>query len=104
MENSLKGLAWLLPTAVVIFVAYVLFAVLGAFRFGLPIWLVLLPSLPAIGLTAVALVIALLDVTRRPKSDLSDETRIVWVLVLIVLPIVGLLPYWLLVMRRAPGA
>ena len=103
MEDSLKGLRWLLPTAFFVFIAYILFATLGAFKFGLPLWLVLVPSLPAIALTAIALVVALLDVVRRPKAQMSDETRIVWVMVLIILPIVGLLPYWLMVMRRAPN-
>jgi hypothetical protein len=103
LMESTKGLGWLLPAAFLIFVAYVTFAFLGALSFGLPLWLVLLPSLPSIGLTAVALVVALLDVTRRPKEEMTDETRIVWVLVLIILPVFGLLPYWLMVMRRSHG-
>ncbi|HET7035505.1 MAG TPA: PLDc N-terminal domain-containing protein [Thermomicrobiaceae bacterium] len=103
MQN-LRGLAWLLPTTSLIFVGYVVFAFLGALSFGLPIWLILLPSLPALGLTAIALVVALLDVTKRPKEEISEESRIVWVLVLIIFPVVGLLPYWLVVMRHPSAA
>lgn len=99
MQN-MRGLAWLLPVTTLIFFGYVLFAFFGALSFGLPIWLILLPSLPALGLTAIALVVALLDVTKRPKSEISEESRIVWVLVLIIFPVIGLLPYWLVVMRR----
>ncbi|HEU5423116.1 MAG TPA: PLDc N-terminal domain-containing protein [Nitrolancea sp.] len=99
MQN-LRGLAWLLPTTSLLFVGYIVFAFLGALSFGLPIWLILLPSLPALGLTAIALVVALLDVTKRPAAEISEESRIVWVLVLIIFPVVGLLPYWLVVMRR----
>jgi hypothetical protein len=102
--QSLRSLAWLLPTTTFLFVAYVLYAFLGALRFHLPIWLVLLPSLPALGLTVIALIVALLDVTRLPQGRISEESRLIWILVLIIFPVLAVLPYWLVVMRRASAA
>ena len=102
--HDLRGLAWILPATTLIFIAYVVFAFVGALHFGLPVWLIALTSLPPLGLTSLALIVAVLDVTRRPKGDISEEMRIIWVLVLIIVPVVGLLPYWLTVMRRRGAA
>ena len=103
MQN-LRSLSWLLPTTTLLFFGYVLFAFFGVLRFHLPIWLVLLPSLPALGLTVIALIVALLDVTRLPKGRISEESRLIWILVLIIFPVLAVLPYWLVVMRRESRA
>ena len=98
--QGLSSLTWLLPVATLIFVAYITFALVGGLVFDLPIWLVLVPILPAVVITMLAMVVALLDVTKRPRTDLSQEAQMVWLLTLVLLNLLALLPYWLIVVRR----
>lgn len=100
--QGLSGLTWLLPVATLVFAAYLSFALIGGIRFDIPIWLVLLPSLPAMLFTWLALVVALIDASRRPRTQMSEEVRIVWLLALCLLNVIALLPYWLIVVRRYP--
>jgi hypothetical protein len=100
--QNLSSVTWLLPTATIAFVAYLVFAIGGGVALDFPIWLVVIPSLPAVMLLCLALIVALVDASRRPRSQMSEEVRIVWILALCLLNVFALLPYWLLVIRRNP--
>lgn len=98
--HAIAGLTWILPVATIAFVAYVAGALVGGIRYDLPIWLVLLPSIPSLVITWIALVVALVDVTGRPASQLSDSARLAWLVVLALLNVLAFLPYWLVVARH----
>lgn len=100
--QALNRFTWLLPAAVGVFVIYLVLAIVGGVQLGWPIWLILVASFPAVGVTWIALVIALLDASKRPKSQMTDEARMVWLLILCILNVLALLPYWLVVVRRNP--
>ena len=100
--QGLSRLTWLIPAAVGVFTVYLVFAIVGGIQLGVPIWLILIASFPAIGITWIGIVVALLDASKRPKSQITDEARIVWLLMLCILNILALLPYWLIVIRRNP--
>ncbi len=102
---SVQGLSrftWILPAAVGVFVVYLTVSIVGGVSFGLPIWLILIGSFPAIGVTFIALVVALLDASKRPNTQMTEDARIVWLLTLCILNVLALLPYWLVVIRRNP--
>ncbi len=100
--QGLSRFTWLLPTAVGIFVVYLAAAIVGGTVLGAPIWLILIGSFPAVGITWVAMVVALLDASKRPKAQMTDDARIVWLLILCILNVLALLPYWIFVVRRNP--
>jgi hypothetical protein len=100
--QALNRFTWLLPAAVIVFVTYLTLAIVGGVQLSWPIWLILLGSFPAIGITWIAMVVALLDASKRPKSQMTDEARIIWLLTLCILNVLALLPYWLVVVRRNP--
>jgi hypothetical protein len=100
--QGLNRFTWILPVAVGVFVAYLIVAIVGGIMMGIPIWLILIGSFPAIGITWVAMVVALLDASKRPKTQMTDDARIVWLLILCILNVLALLPYWLVVVRRNP--
>lgn len=100
--QGMKNLTWLLPLAPIVFILYIAYLVAGIVSLDLSIWLLLLPSLPAVVLTWLALIVAFVDVSRRPKAEISDEARMVWILLLALLNVLALLPYWLFVVRRSP--
>jgi hypothetical protein len=100
--HGISGLTWLLPTATLTFIGYLSYAIVGALVLELPVWLILIPSLPAVVLTWLALIVAFVDVSRRPKTQISEEARMVWLLMLALLNILAVLPYWLIVIRRQP--
>jgi len=100
--QGISRLTWLIPTSVAVFALYLAFAIIGGVALNFPIWLILIASFPAIGLTWIGIVVALLDASKRPKSQITDEARIVWLLMLCILNILALLPYWFLVIRRNP--
>lgn len=100
--QALNRLTWLIPASVGVFAVYLVFALVGGIEFSVPLWLILIASFPAVGITWVGIVVALLDASKRPKSQITDEVRIVWLLMLCILNILALLPYWLLVIRRNP--
>lgn len=97
--QSIKGLTWLLPTASIVSLLYIGGMITLALTGDVPIWVILLPAFPAVVLTWIALVVALLDVTQRPKTQITEEARLVWLLLLAFLNIFALLPYWLIVIR-----
>jgi len=100
--QGISRLTWLIPASVIVFALYLAFAIFGGLALGFPIWLILVASFPAIGLTWIGIVVALLDASKRPKSQITDEARIVWLLMLCILNVLALLPYWFLVIRRNP--
>jgi hypothetical protein len=100
--QGISRLTWLIPASVIVFAVYLAFAIIGGIVLNFPIWLILVASFPAIGLTWIGIVVALLDASKRPKSQITDEARIVWLLMLCILNILALLPYWFLVIRRNP--
>jgi hypothetical protein len=97
--QSVKGLTWLLPTASIVALLYIGGAITLALTRDISIWLILLPAFPAVMLTWIALIVAFVDVTQRPKTQITDEARMVWLLLLALLNIFALLPYWLIVIR-----
>jgi hypothetical protein len=97
---TIAGLTWVLPLATGVFVLYVAGAFAGGIVFGFPLWALLLPILPSLLLTWLALVVALVDATSRPADQLSDRSRLVWLLALAFLNVLVFLPYWLAVARR----
>ncbi len=100
--QSLNRFTWLLPAAVGVFAIYLTLAIVGGTQLGWPIWLLLIGSFPAVGITWIAMVVALLDASKRPKTQMTEEARIVWLLTLCILNVIALLPYWLIVVRRNP--
>jgi len=100
LAHTVAGLTWVLPLATSVFVLYVAGAFTGGLVFGLPLWVLLLPSLPSLLITWIALVVALVDATSRPADQLSDSARLAWLLALAVLNVLAFLPYWIVVARR----
>lgn len=98
--RAISSLTWLLPAATIVFVLYVVGGIAGARMFGVPIVAILLLSLPPMILTWLALIVALVDVTQRPKGEFSEEARLIWLLLLALLNVLAFIPYWLLVIRR----
>lgn len=102
--QGLSNLTWLLPLAPLVFLLYLAYLIAGLVWFDLHIILLLLPLLPAIIVTWLALIVGFVDVSRRPKVEIGDEARLVWILLMALLNVLALLPYWLLVVRRQPPA
>lgn len=98
--ESISGLTWLLPTASITAVLYIGGALTLALTRDVSIWAILLPAVPAMLVTWLALIVAFIDVTQRPKAQITDEARLVWLLLLALLNVFALLPYWLVVIRR----
>ncbi|MDI3339142.1 MAG: PLDc N-terminal domain-containing protein [Sphaerobacter sp.] len=98
--QGINGLTWLLPTATIASVIYFAGALTLGLTTDIAIWALLLPALPGVLVTWLALIVAFVDVTQRPKTQLSEEARLVWLLVLALLNVFALLPYWLVVIRR----
>ena len=100
LVQAIAGLTWILPVATIVFVLYVAGALAGGVLYDLPLWLLLLPSVPSLLITWIALIVALVDVTSRPAEQLSESSRLVWLMVLAFLNVLAFLPYWLVVARR----
>ncbi|HET9015380.1 MAG TPA: hypothetical protein VFN57_07275 [Thermomicrobiaceae bacterium] len=98
--KGLSGLTWVLPTAVAALIIYVAGALAAGRGLHTPIWAILLLGIPPMMLTWVALIVAFVDVSQRPKHEVTDEARLVWLLVLAILNVFAFLPYWLVVVRR----
>lgn len=79
---------------------YVAGALAGGVLYDLPLWLLLLPSVPSLLVTWIALIVALVDVTSRPTTQLSEGSRLAWLMALAFLNVLAFLPYWLAVARR----
>lgn len=99
--KGLSGLTWLLPTAAVALILYVFGAVAAGRGLHTPIWALLILGLPPMMLTWVALIVAFVDVSRRPKAEITDEARLIWLLVLALLNVLAFVPYWFVVVRRS---
>ena len=98
--RGLSRLTWLLPAATIGFVIYIAIVVLGVLMLHAPIWLLIVLALPALFQTWLALIVALVDVSERPKDELPEEKKMVWMAILALLNIFAFTPYWLLVVRR----
>lgn len=98
--RGLTRLTWLLPVATAGFVLYIAIVVIGVRMLHAPLWLLIILALPALFQAWIALVVALADVSERPKDELSEEKKMAWMLVLALLNIFAFIPYWLLVVRR----
>ena len=98
--SGLATLTWLLPTATIVFFAYLVLAIIGGTMLDFPVWLIVVGSLPPLVLTWLALVVAFVDAVRRPRTELPEQVRVVWLVLLAVLNVLALLPYWLFVVRR----
>lgn len=101
--RGITRLTWLLPVATIGFSVYITVVILGILVLHIPIWLLIILALPALFQTWIALIIALVDVTERPKDVLSEEKKMVWMLVLALLNVFAFIPYWLIVVRRNRG-
>lgn len=100
LVQAITGLTWMLPIATIVFVLYVAGALAGGVLYDLPLWLLLLPSVPSLLVTWIALIVALVDVTSRPTTQLSEGSRLAWLMALAFLNVLAFLPYWLAVARR----
>jgi len=100
LVQAIAGLTWMLPVATIVFVLYVVGALASGVLYDLPLWLLLLPSVPSLLVTWIALIVALVDVTSRPATQLSEGARLAWLMVLAFLNVLAFLPYWLAVARR----
>ncbi|GBD16706.1 hypothetical protein HRbin26_01609 [bacterium HR26] len=100
LVQAITGLTWMLPIATIVFVLYVAGALAGGVLYDLPLWLLLLPSVPSLLVTWIALIVALVDVTSRPTTQLSEGSRLAWLMALAFLNVLVFLPYWLAVARR----
>lgn len=100
LVQAIAGLTWMLPIATIVFVLYVAGALAGGVLYDLPLWLLLLPSVPSLLITWIALIVALVDVTSRPATQLSEGSRLAWLMALAFLNVLAFLPYWLAVARR----
>lgn len=90
----------MLPVATIVFVVYVAGALAGGILYDLPIWVLILPSVPSLLVTWIALIVALVDVTSRPATQISESARLAWLIALAFLNVLAFLPYWLVVARR----
>jgi hypothetical protein len=100
--RGMSGLSWLLPVSTIGFLAFVGTAVYGAIWQDWSAWLLAALALPGIPFVWLGLMIALMDVTRRPSDHLSDETRMVWTAVICILNVFIFPVYWMVVIRNNP--
>ena len=99
--KGLSGLTWLLPTATAALILYVAAAIAAGRGMHVPIWALLILGLPPMMLTFVALIVAFVDVSQRPKTEITEEARLIWLLVLALCNVLAFVPYWLVVVRRS---
>jgi hypothetical protein len=100
--RGMSGLSWLLPVSSIGFFAFVGTAVYGAVTQDWSAWLLAAIALPGIPFVWLGLMIALLDVTRRPDEHVSDEARMIWTGVICILNVIAFPIYWLAVVRTSP--
>jgi hypothetical protein len=99
--RGITRLTWLLPVSSIAFVLYLIVLVIGIVVLHMSIWLIVVLTIPAMLQTWIALVVALVDVTERPRSELTEEARTIWLLILALLNVFAFIPYWLMVVRRS---
>lgn len=100
--RGMSGLTWLLPVSSIGFLAFVGTAIYGAVAQDWSAWLLAAIALPGIPFIWLGLMIALLDVTRRPDEHVSDEARMIWTAVICILNVFAFPAYWLVVIRNSP--
>jgi hypothetical protein len=100
--RGMSGLSWLLPVSSIGFFLFVGTAVYGAVWQDWPVWLLPALALPGIPFVWLGLMIALMDVTRRPNEHLTDEARMVWTAVICILNVFVFPVYWAVVVRNSP--
>jgi hypothetical protein len=100
--RGMSGLSWMLPLSSIGFFAFAGTAVYGAIALDWSAWLLAALALPAIPFVWLGLMLALMDVTRRPDDHLSEEARMVWTGVVCILNVFAFIPYWLIVIRGNP--
>jgi hypothetical protein len=100
--RGMSGLAWLLPVSSIGFLAFVGTAVYGAVWQDWSTWLLMAVALPGIPFVWLGLMIALMDVTRRPDEHVSDEARMIWTAVICILNVFAFPIYWAVVIRNSP--
>jgi hypothetical protein len=100
--RGMSGLSWLLPVCSLGFFAFVGTAVYGAVAQGWSAWLLMAVALPGIPFVWLGLMIALLDVTRRPEDHLSEDVRMIWTAVICLLNVFAFPVYWAAVVRPNP--
>lgn len=100
--RGMSGLTWLLPVTTIGFFAFVGTAIYGAVAADWEAWLLAAIALPGIPFVWLGLMLALMDVTRRPNDQMSDEVRMIWTAVICILNVFIFIPYWLVVVRNHP--
>lgn len=98
----MSGLTWLLPVTSIGFFAFVGTAIYAAIALDWEAWLLAAIALPGIPFVWLGLMLALMDVTRRPKEQMSDDVRMIWTAVICILNVFAFIPYWLIVVRGNP--
>ena len=100
--RGMSGLAWLLPVSSIGFIVFVGAAIYGAIWQEWSPWLLMAFALPGIPFVWLGLMIALMDVTRRPNDHLSDEAKMIWTAVICILNVFAFPIYWAVVIRQSP--
>ncbi len=100
--RGMSGLSWLLPISSIGFLAFVGTAVYGAVWQDWSAWLLMAIALPGIPFVWLGLMLALMDVTRRPDEHVSDEARMIWTAVICILNVFAFPIYWAVVVRNSP--
>lgn len=98
----MSGLTWLLPVTSIGFFAFAGTAIYGAIALDWEAWLLAAIALPAIPFVWLGLMLALMDVTRRPQEHMSEEVRMIWTAVICIFNVFAFIPYWLIVVRGNP--
>jgi hypothetical protein len=100
--RGMSGLSWLLPICSIGFFAFVGTAVYGAIWQDWSAWLLMAVALPGIPFVWLGLMLALMDVTRRPDDHLGDDVRMIWTAVICILNVFAFPVYWAAVVRTNP--
>ena len=100
--RGMSGLSWLLPICSIGFFAFVGTAVYGAIWQDWSAWLLMAVALPGIPFVWLGLMLALMDVTRRPAEHLGEDVRMVWTAAICILNVFAFPVYWAAVVRTNP--
>ncbi len=100
--RGMSGLSWLLPICSIGFFAFVGTAVYGAIWQDWSAWLLMAVALPGIPFVWLGLMLALMDVTRRPAEHLGEDVRMVWTAAICILNVFVFPVYWAAVVRKNP--
>ena len=100
--RGMSGLSWLLPICSIGFFAFVGTAIYGAVWQDWSAWLLMAVALPGIPFVWLGLMLALMDVTRRPAEHLGEDVRMVWTAAICILNVFAFPVYWAAVVRKNP--